>query len=401
MITQRAALAYERYRRLPPDTLAHRTTLPPPPPPPNAITTHPRPHWRSRAIQALTLSHVTRYPIATPPPRPLPDLPPKNPVIITHTLGGTDKGPPPQERLQHALSEYSTIPTPDYELWTDGSCNTDQLTGGAGWILRTPDTVSNGSLPLGVCPSSYSAELAATLDGLTEAHNQCAARQLLRPSAPPPTLHMFTDSLSVLTRLAHPPNNSTPDKERLAAHLLSSWPGPVMARHVPAHVGLRYNEAADRLANSAAAAASPGSHAYKVSLDLRDVRGALRHLVATQRPPHSSDGPLGLTGKGSPQDRLPDGSIPTRRLLTRVAQVCTNHSPTLSAWLHRVQPTLTPTPQCHRCGSPKDDAAHLVSHCPALAHLRAQVNMSSPPTRLQVLHLVALLTSSPNLLPTS
>ena len=394
-----AAYTHERFRRLPPDTLANEVATANPPSTQRRARAGARTSWRSVATSTIQQTPLRSYPCATPPPVPPPYQPHPRPRIHTRTLGNTPKTASPTVRLQAALAEFATLPDTSYELWTDGSANRAAQTGGAGFLLVTPDGESEGSAPVDVCASSYAAEWAALLEGMRTAH-QHRAKVLLRTplsGAERPSLRVLTDSLSSLTRLQNPPEPRCPTKELQLRHLLATWPGSITLHHVPAHVGLQRNEAADGLAQQAASEAGPGRNPHSLALDLSDVRGALRHYVTNQWPPPNTEGPLGLLpSTWSPPKLPPSDPPPSRRVSSYASQLCTGHCSLLTSWLHRVQPDRTASPHCPRCGAPDDDARHFVQDCPAHTAARMAAGIDTPAalTRTKLLRFVALVTAN-------
>ena len=124
-------------------------------------------------------------------------------------------------------------------VFTDGSAAGATKNGGSGVYIqhpgRPPETIS---LPSGSLCSNYRAEMKAL---------QAAADHLNLMDSPPAKVVLLTDSLSVLQALSESPAEKPLMDLRRALHMLSKK-AALSLQWIPAHCGIRGNEAADRLA---------------------------------------------------------------------------------------------------------------------------------------------------------
>ena len=177
-----------------------------------------------------------------PPPRFVLDLPQP-----------TRRTDPPERRKEAALAALALVPDPDYTIWSDGSAKEGTTEGGGGAILelhregRTIECLA----PAGRVCSSTRAELVAMSEALTRLQELPPASSALIKR-----VLLCSDSRSGLQLLSRGPDDRQTTIAQRVWRLLDTLTSRGMSlilHWVPGHADLTGNEAADRLANKAAA----------------------------------------------------------------------------------------------------------------------------------------------------
>ena len=144
------------------------------------------------------------------------------------------------------LDRYSA----DITIYTDGSAG-DCANGGSGFVVATgtpqsPDVLVRGHAAGGSVCSSYTTEVKALTIGLISAQDVICQLGLQSPN-----VLVCTDSLSALSRLAHPKQVGSADEVKLLVVL--NQMGKISNTYlqwVPNHIGLLGNEMADSEADA-------------------------------------------------------------------------------------------------------------------------------------------------------
>ncbi len=201
--------------------------------------------------QSAGLADTPRVPLhpcsAVPPwSSPLPIFRP----ALSNPCSRTD---PPDVRLRAAVATLSSLPSPDVELWTDGSVGPGGGGSGCFAICHLCDSKSSLTVPSGSHSSSFQAELIAIREALTwlRLHSQ---------SCQPSCVHLCSDSLSCVTLLESGPEASRCAQLQDVWRLLSELTHipSFIFQWVPSHCGLPHNEMADSLASRAATLSQTG-----------------------------------------------------------------------------------------------------------------------------------------------
>ena len=288
---------------------------------------------------------VPLHPCSAVPPWSVP-LPLFRPAL-SNPCSRTD---PPDVRLRAAVATLSSLPSPDVELWTDGSVGPSGGGSGCLAICHLCDSSTPLTVPSGSHSSSFQAELIAIREALTwlRLHSQ---------SCQPSCVHLCSDSLSCVTRLESGPEASRCSQLQDVWRLLSelSHIPTFIFQWVPSHCGLPHNETADSLASRAATLPQTG-----IPLPFSTACARITRLLSCQW--RSSITSSLLTG---PPPRLPDPPALPRSVCSTLAQLrCNGHSPVLRSYLHRIGQS--PSPSCLDCGNPDDNVHHLLLFCPTL-----------------------------------
>ena len=161
-------------------------------------------------------------------------------------------------------------------------------------------------------------------------------------------------------------------------------------QYVSAHCGVEGNEAADRLP-AAASRSCDQLRRDQVPVDLQVAAAAVRRATRAQwaaeaeaaiLPDHPwrhatahwgapAGEPASVEADHLRRLSTPDGVDRLPRVAQHtLAQLRADHCPVTRAYMHRIKRQQTPA--CTQCGAPRDDAAHLLLHCPAYAAQRTQ-----------------------------
>ncbi|KAF0310304.1 Trafficking protein particle complex subunit 11 [Amphibalanus amphitrite] len=257
----------------------------------------------------------------------------------------------PEKRKEAALAALALVPDPDCTIWSDGSAKEGTIQGGGGAILelhregRTIECVA----PAGRVCSSMRAELVAMTEALTCLHELPAPSKALIKR-----VLLCTDSRSGLQLLSRGPDDQQSAIGQRVWGLIDALTaaGKDITLHwVPGHADLAGNEAADRLANQAAADCAQ----EEAPIDLSSARTAIRRWTSelasarAQRHPHREPTPS--------HDELDRWGQAT------LSQLRTGYCPLVRATAHRLG--LVEDPTCRACGEEEEDVEHLLAGCPA------------------------------------
>ncbi|KAF0295657.1 Fructose-2,6-bisphosphatase TIGAR [Amphibalanus amphitrite] len=354
-LKHRAHEAWQRAR-----TEARRRGEPPPDPPSEDTALPFKPCFR-RVSQWMAkeagLADLPREPLALVPEQP-PWTNPADAVTFRLSLPrATRRDDPPAVRKAAALEAIAMV-NPDCTIWSDGSAKSGTRDGGGGALiqLHRENREVETLVPAGSVCSSMRAELAAMLAAFT-----CLLAQPGETRSRIKTCLLCTDSLSGLQLLQRGPEAQQlvlAERVWAAMDSLGEQNTAIILQWVPGHADIAGNEAADRLANRAAAECAQSETPIDLASARTAIRQRAREMQATRahRHPHPQPTP-GL------QDLPRWGQV-------TVSQLRTGYCPLARATLHRLE--LTPDPLCRECGA-EDTVRHLLTECPAFATTRRRL----------------------------
>ena len=161
--------------------------------------------------------------------------------MYTEVPGVADKGCQPEPERKSLTLEYVDIKYPE-EQWThaytDGSAAEATRNGGGGVYIRYNDEIAQITIATGKYSTNFKAEAEALKKASAEIRNN------LPPTKP--NVVIFTDALSVLSKLQNPRQKDLNEVETALVdpaaqtNLILQW--------IPAHCWIQGNEKADRLA---------------------------------------------------------------------------------------------------------------------------------------------------------
>ena len=269
----------------------------------------------------------------------------------------TRRTDPPDKRKAAALEALALFPDRDCTIWSDGSAKEGTIRGGGGAFieLHREERSIECMAPAGVVCSSMRAELVAMAEAL-----RCVSDLPARSSALITSILLCTDSRSGLQVLSRGPNcQQTVLSHQVWAmlHKLTDQGKTIALQWVPGHADIDGNEAADRIANHAAATCDQGT----APVDLPSARTAIRRWAAQLTSRRARQHPY--------PHRTPGHDDLDRWGQTTVSQLRTGHSTLVRATLHRIG--LATDPLCRECGE-EEDVGHLLTSCPAYITARSR-----------------------------
>ena len=163
------------------------------------------------------------------------------PRMCTKVPGVADKGCQPEPERKSIMLEYVDIKYPE-EQWThnytDGSAAEATRDGGGGVYIRYND----GTAQITIATGKYSTNFKAEAEDLKKAGAEIR-HNLLRTK---PNVVIFTDTLSVLSKLHNPSQKDLNEVETALVDLAAQT--NLILRWIPAHSGIQGNEQEDPLA---------------------------------------------------------------------------------------------------------------------------------------------------------
>ena len=161
--------------------------------------------------------------------------------MFTKVPGVADKGCQPEPERKSLTLEYVDTKYPE-EQWThtytDGSAAEATQDGGGGVYIKYNDGIAQITIATGKYSTNFKAE----------AHAIKKAAAEIRNNLPPtkPNVVIFTDALSVLSKLQNPCQKDLNEVETALIDLAAKT--NLILQWIPAHCGIQGNEQADRLA---------------------------------------------------------------------------------------------------------------------------------------------------------
>ena len=301
-------------------------------------------------------------PVITFSPTPPWERHPDRTTFIVTLPEKTRRTDSPTKRRLAAQRAIEALPPADVTIWTDGSSRGNDAAGGGGARidLHREQRTLEVTAPAGLACSSTAAELVAIRAGLE------AVLALPEDSLGGcEQVNLLTDSKASLLRLSRGHCSQTSGRHLeiwRALHRLADRGIATTFQWVPGHAGIEGNEAADSLANQAAAAGPQET----VPLDLMAVRTAVNKVGRAWTKADSRRHPHPKLTPG--HDNL------TRKDQVTISQLRVERSPLTREVLHRIGRAADPL--CRDCGD-IDTVRHLLTECPA--HCTARSNLWGGP----------------------
>jgi ribonuclease HI len=236
------------------------------------------------------------------------------------------RGQTKEQATKDFLDFYTSLPSRDITLFSDGSQLADGRTGGGYVGYQASQQVVRGSFSLGLAREVFDAEAEAALAGAKAALASPASRSAQ-------DLWIFLDNSAVATRLLSPSIGSSQSVFHAFYKLAYSWParerlpdtppGAVRIRWVPGHMQVPGNEAADLAAKEGAALPPPNSLPLSLATLKRQAKakGPAAALTLWRTVAPQSYQELGIITSPLPPDELKL----RRHILGRILAVRSGH----------------------------------------------------------------------------
>ena len=163
------------------------------------------------------------------------------PRVYTKVPGVADRGYQPEPERKSLTLEYVNIKYPEDQwthAYTDGSAAEAIRDGGSGVYIKYNDGIAQITIATGKYSTNFKAEAEALKRAATEIRNNLPRIK--------PNVVIFTDALSVLSKLQNPRQKDLNEMETALADLVAQ--SNLTLHWIPAHCGIQGNEQADQLA---------------------------------------------------------------------------------------------------------------------------------------------------------
>ena len=161
--------------------------------------------------------------------------------MYTKVPGVADKGCQPEPERKSLTLEYVDIKYPEGQwthAYTDGSAAEATRDGGGGVYIRYNDGIAQITIATGKYSTNFKVEAEAVKKAASEIRNNLPRTK--------PNVGIFTDALSVLSKLIHPRQKDLSEVETALVDLAAQT--NLILQWIPAHHGIQGNEQADQLA---------------------------------------------------------------------------------------------------------------------------------------------------------
>ena len=163
------------------------------------------------------------------------------PRMCTKVPGIANRGCQPEPERKSLTLEYVDIKYPEDQwthAYTDGSAAEATRDGGGGVYIRYNDGIEQITIATGKYSTNFKVEAEALKKAAIEITNNLPRTK--------PNVVIFTDALSVLSKLQNPHQKDLSEVETALVDLAAQT--NLILQWIPAHCGIQANEQADRLA---------------------------------------------------------------------------------------------------------------------------------------------------------
>ena len=228
------------------------------------------------------------------------------------------------------------------QIYTDGSADQATRNGGAGVLIRLPNSEPISlSYATGMRSTNFRAEAVALLHG---------ARAVLALDPVPDRVVFLSDSRSILELLGNPQRGDTTVNEARTILSTLATRSQVCLQWIPAHCGLEGNERADTLAKQGSK-----KEQFEHRISYSEAKAIIKSTY---------------NKAWNEQRRLPDNISSLNRLgQSIIFRLRTGHC-RLRAHLYRIN--ISDTPDC-QCGTAQQTPEHILQECPLLTQQRNHI----------------------------
>ena len=215
--------------------------------------------------------------------------------MCTRVPGVADRGYQPEPERKSLTLEYVDIKYPEDQwthAYTDGSAAEATRDGGGGVYIRYNDGTAQITIAIGKYSTNFKAEAEALKKAAIKIRNNLPRTK--------PNVVIFTDALSVLSKLQNPHQKDLSEVETALVDLAAQT--NLILQWIPAHCGIQGNEQADRLAREGGQLEQEGRYTTYTNektiiktLSKKKMEAATLKLQPVRQPPQTEQDRAGYS----------------------------------------------------------------------------------------------------------